>query len=503
VARQTNIENLKTQDDIYSPLVQQTVLDFVRGGTPIPDVIDTIISIDAKRQAIQFGQYRRLKLESATQADWQDARQADGVPIFARRDKNAVKINHRSHTAFDRTIVSNKASYLVGDPIEIQSTDDFEDWKRTNNLDAMMLQLVQDAAGMGEAFALLYSPEGVDDALISREQPYYCVMLYNQDTGMAEYGMIYYPNLDETSSSEVDADELKSNTYTVFWFDSSTRQEYYGTQEALKAVGEPVPHLFAGVPLVEFRNNSERISDAEPVLNLMDLYDVMDSDFLSELSQLRLAYLVLKGMGMDFQRFASSTDTGNVPDWFRAEDTNMESIVELVTKTGVWMSDNPDAEVSFVDKAVNYEAVQYAKDDLKRRIFQMANSYDPVELQGVSGDVTAYQISQMLRPLEDSSAETVIHFTKAIKYIVALLDDFYSDRRMLEDDDVMVTFNRNVPRNIIQDLIDARAAGLMVSQEQIARLVPLDIDYEANVEQLAEEQERLFMSMDNVGEPQG
>lgn len=466
-----NADWLRFYDDIYDSRVQQILYNMLHDGTESrEDVISYILQIDKNRREIQYGQYRRIKLEPATKFEWKDPRKADGVPILARNDSNEVKINHRSHTAFSRYIVSNKKSYFIGEEPQITASDKFTDWMDKNSFHSVLSEVVDDSVSQGEAFTLLYSPQNTNEAFITREQPYNCVVIYHPDTGRPAYGLIYMfdtINIDPENSAII-----------AYFYDESTVHEYEGTIYAVKGKGEEIRHLFSGVPLIEWRNNSERISDIEPVLNSMDLYDIMDSDFLSELSQLRLAYLFLKKMGL------ADSESGDSPD----------SIAESIKRAGYFASDEDDSEVKFVSKDINYEAVQYAKANLKERIFQMANSYDPATVQGADSNVTAFQIRMKLFPLEQSTKETEIFFTKAFMYMYELLSDFYSSfNDGLGDEDVSIEFKRNVPSNIMQDIIDARAGGFRMSQEQIAKRLPFKIDQEENADQLEQESESVMI----------
>lgn len=491
------LENLKLQTDIYDSLVQQTLIDEIDSGARITDVIDAIVTIDTKRREIQYGARQRLKLEAASKFEWDDHRRADGVPILSKKNTNTTKINHKSHTSFDRTIVKNKASYFTGKPVKLaQEGSFFEDWLKRNKWDDLLMFMSKDATSMGEGFTLLYSPQGSNEAFMSREQPYTCVNLYDQDTGFPKYGLIYAPDLTEDSTTDTKTNTEAGQDLIVFWYTMTTVTGYKGTQETLRIVEEETPHLFAGVPLIEWKNNEERISDIEPVLGLMDLYDIMDSDFLSELSQLRLAYFLLKGFGLSTGQETVGNNPGDtfpvIPGFEEVlASKTFISLVEEMTKAGVFLTDNPDAEASFINKTIAFDAVKYAKDNLRFRIFQNGSSYDPTSfMDGNAGNITAFQIERMLFPLEQAAQETEVSFKYSISYMIKLLMDFYN--RFSSDEIIPVeevVFRRNLPENILADLKEARTAGFNISQKQLARRMPFEIDQEENEKELAEERE--------------
>jgi SPP1 family phage portal protein len=316
-------------DDIYAPRVQAEFFKaFEDGSDPVEKVISWALQVDEKRRSIQYGQFRRLKQEPASKFRWKDHRLADGVPILARKDDpdNIVKENHRIHTAFDRSIVTNKKSYFVGKEPNITADDAFLQWLDANNFRTVLSEITDDAVSQGEGFTLLYSPEGSNEAHITKEQSYNCIVIYNPDTMDPEYGIVYMLG---TSLETGDQDGLQAE---VYFYTRSTVTKYEGTIFGLSVTEEERPHLFNGVPLIEWRNNSERISDIEPVLNLMDYYDILDSDLSSELSQLRLAYLVIRDAGLSEQ----------------AIDDNGQNLTEKLKKAGHFLLSGDNSEVNFI-----------------------------------------------------------------------------------------------------------------------------------------------------------
>ncbi|MCE3327165.1 phage portal protein, partial [Staphylococcus aureus] len=79
--------------------------------------------------------------------------------------------------------------------------------------------------------------------------------------------------------------------------------------DALQEVGR-YEHLFDYNPLFGVPNNKEMIGDAEKVIHLIDAYDLTMSDASSEISQTRLAYLVLRGMGMSEEMIQETQKSG-------------------------------------------------------------------------------------------------------------------------------------------------------------------------------------------------
>lgn len=468
-----NLGNLRQQTNIYDPLVQRQLIDAIESGQyQLQEIISVITNIHETTRTKQYGMWQRLNLKKASRYEWDDPRLADGVPIYAKTIKDDYKVNHKSHTPFDRSIMNNKASFFMGKKIEVVSNDNQETvdslYQRLG-IESTKLELAQNATDQGSAYLLVYSPEGENTAYVSRKESYHCVVLYDQNTMKAKYGLIYAPNL---GWGTTDQRTITSSEYEGVWYDMENQYEFTGSLDNLN-ISEPKLHLFNGVPLIEFANNTERIGDVELTIGLQDLYDVMDSDLLSELSQLRLAYLLLKNMGIADQE-----------------------TLDALKQAGVFAADDEHAGAEFITKDINHEAVEYAKRDLKARIYEQANSYDPNTISQ-SGDITAFQIRMKLKPLEDSTKETELSFRKSFIEMFRLISEFNTQFNPSEAytwEDLNFVFNRNYPVNIVEDIKGAKEAGFMIAQDTLAELLPLEIDQGLNKERLEEEAQAMAMN---------
>lgn len=450
-------------DDQGRPVAGDHRADYV---ACIPDVISTIIKIHEYRRSIMVGLYNRMRLDPATKFRWTDPRLADGVPIFARESPGVTKENHKLHTPFDRTIINNKSSYMVGIPPSISVAGD-DEGELTEQLETRidelgfshgLSELVQKATGRGTSFVLLASPPGQSDLFITYPFDWTCVVLYDSITGEPRYAVRYWTEV-ETGDTRPEQTTTSSRIFAEF-YDETDIYKFHGDQEALSLIGH-AEHMIPGVPLVEFPNNTERIGDVELTLSLQDSFDVVDADLVNELAQLRMAYMWIRNLGED------------VDDKWLAN----------VSRTGVFTLDD-NGEAGFLEKGVASTAVENLKADLERRIYRYSASYNPDEI-GESGDMTAFQIRQRLFKLESSAKETETLFHISLKNVVGMVARFYGID--VDENDVSFVFTRNVPRNTLQDLKDAVSAGFQVSQNMMARIMPFEIDQEVNTAELAEE----------------
>ena len=85
----------------------------------------------------------------------------------------------------------------------------------------------------------------------------------------------------------------------------------------LNQVGKTQPHKFGDVPIIEYKNNPEILGDFEPVLTLIDAYNLLQSDRVNDKEQLVDAILLFYGMDFndkDAEMLKTSRMISNIPE---------------------------------------------------------------------------------------------------------------------------------------------------------------------------------------------
>lgn len=461
----TNLAN--NYDDLYYPSIQKSIVDAYNKGEPIGNIINAIIKINEDRAKIKYGLYQRTKLRKADSFVNKDPRMASGVPIFAKPDLGTTKVNNKLHTPFDRAIISTNSGYFAGITPEITTTNENADLEQYH-LDSLFMEMTQTSIGRGSGFTLLSLKEGT--AYVNPISDWSSVVMYDYVTKLPVFGLVY----EKILSMDTDERPDDSDSFNVWFYDKSTVRTGFSQGSSFKLYEDEL-HGFNDVPLVEFPNNTERIGDVELTISLQDAYDIANSDLSSEISQLRLAYLMIKNEGQDF---------GN-------ED------LEKLTKTGVLLV-GKDGDGKFIEKNLNSTPVEQLKIDLEEDIYKYSLSYDPDKSR--TGDVTAFQIQQSMTKMEESAIEREKMFTKSIKNIINMLDYFNGLTGGGIGEFESVQYSRNVPSNIINDLKGMKEAGLNLDEETLAELAPIDIDY-VKVKERKKEQNKDIEDEFNIEDP--
>ena len=480
--------------DAFSKEIQAEILQQLQNDSKVVQsmIIGDLIELNERLRNIRNGLFKRSEQEPASSYEWTDPKEADGVPIFAREALSETDPNNKLHTPFDRAIMNNKSSYLAGKPMEFTVKIDNESEKSTqeqildqiakeNNLSMLNTSLVEAATRSGAGYALLYKPINSLDCKIRRVNEWECIVVYDESTDQPVYAMRYFPEVElETAST---GELLQTTQWLVEWYDGVNVTVYKGTGDTFSIYKEAEPHLLGTdqnpfVPLVEFKNNADRVGDVSRVIPLMDAYDTADSDLSSDISKFANAFIHITGAGFNFD----------------------DDMIDLMKRTGIIPTDD-NGRVEYVTRQIDINGIEQFKDGLERRIYKYASSYDPDSL-GSDGAKTAYEIAQKLKPLEDASKNTELQFKKAWYYILKGINNFNerANKPTLDIKKIDINFQRNVPRNIMQDIVDFRTAGGVLSQENLIKLSPFEVDVAANTEQLNNEMQMRTMSLTEVEE---
>lgn len=422
--------------------------------------IEAMLDASAQRDTIAFGMYQRYLLNPAGMTNWTDPREADGVPILTRMPIRPGAINERLHVPFDREIVSNKVAYfasniqLVFDPALPGGVEEFYKWMdESNGMKSKALTLAKYAVDQGTSFIMAWvNPDG--DFKIRPLRADSAYVEYDPLSGHPKYGYRYFIGDDKTSFCEV-YDGIDVTTFgkvSGTWIAKETRPHGLGTVE------------HPAIPIIELANNPERIGNPEMVISLCDAFDLSMSDLSSEIAQLRLSYLIMKGTG-----------------------TDSDTIKADLAKGSIALIDDPNGDAYFVDRNMNVGAIQQLQNQLRTLIYEGASSYDPTVLsQG--NPPTAYEVNMRLEALEQDSQVTQSEWETGLRHYDYVVKNYLTTFQAVPDysvNDIDRIFRRTAPRNILQALVEARSAGITLSNQTLVELSGLPVDPVIEAERIA------------------
>lgn len=382
----------------------------------------------------------RSKNKPATCFEWTNPLMADGVPIFARAKSTCSDPNIRVSYNNFQVIQKTKAGYMASD-IQRTYNDDiaeevkakYDEFDSLNHFEALLKKMMFSCVGWGNTYSLCYLDE--ENRVRIKQIPSWQAKVVYDDNGEPEIGYVYYP-------------DKETKRMRLWEYDKTIVREYIGSKNgnSYELVDEGI-HGFGEIPLIEWCNNDNRQGNAEIAVSLMDAYDRLISDNITEAATFRAAYLLLKNMGMI--------------------DENIKAEMQ---KTGVFFG-GENAEANFITKNINPEFIKFIVEKTWSGIWIVSCSVDP-EALGKLSNATAFQISQMYRNMEEDCKDTECEWWVSLEYLDRVLKSYWTslDTRSLADYEtrnIDYEFKRNYPRDVMTWLKDLLAAGGKLPQQEI------------------------------------
>ena len=216
---------------------------------------------------------------------------------------DAAKNNHLVNN-FASYIADISSNYLLGNPVDYLAPDDIDienimtrySQQTMSDVDS---SLALDAAIYGVAYDLTFTDEDSEANTVEID-PRNTLMVYDDSVQHNELFAI-------NCASIKTADGRKLDRVTIYTPSSIIERTLDGAGNDQTEVIER-PHFFGAVPVVEYANNKNYIGSFEPVLQLIDAYNVIQSDRVNEREELADAILVLKNFTLDEKRQANLRD---------------------------------------------------------------------------------------------------------------------------------------------------------------------------------------------------
>lgn len=378
---------------------------------------------------------------------------------------NPFAANHKMANGHFRLIVDQKVRYLLENGIifEAKQTEDLDKYFK-DGLNEFIGDMATEASKKAEAWAYFYKDaDGLKVKLIPAEQitPVYdeededklIAIIRDYETDSKKVRLIY-------DSEKVQRYEKKNdnkNYKLVREIGHYTRYNQFNG----RPIGEPEPMSFTQIPFIPLYNNKTGTSDLYAIKPLLDVYDIILSDFANNIDDMQDAFFTLKGY---------SGDSKDLAEFMR----------QLKSLKAIPVGD--DGSVGVHQLEVPTTARQTMLDILRKEIYKAAMA---VDLDGLSGgSLTNTHINGMFVNLELK----VSQFEDEIRKFIYKMIDFINanDGKNFDYDFKFETskiFNR---KEEVETIL--KAAGYY-TDETIRELLPFDVDLAKEKERIEEQKE--------------
>jgi len=381
-----------------------------------------------------------------------------GKHAILNRTMGIEKPNNKTVENFAEFITDMKAGYFMGKPIsykmkgkklneELQVILDNNDEQDVNSDHAIWASIY------GHSFELLWlNTDG--EVRFKPVRPTEMIMVYGTDIDETPVCAIRYFTvaLDGTTTDTLTIAE-------VYTKDSITY--YEGEDESRLRFIKEIPHLFNAVPVVEFKNNNEKLGDFENVISMIDAYELVTSDSINEVQYFNDAYLVLYNM----------------------LETDNDDIANMKNNRVISLDENGKAE--WLTKNINDTHVENILNRLKNDIHKFSKTPSLTD-EKFASNLSGVAIRFKLWGLEQDTGNKERKFKKGLQKRFKLISGIkgIETGKPFNFRDIKMTFMRNIPSNLLEQIQTVSTLNGIVSLETLLAQLPF-------VENVGEELEKI------------
>lgn len=393
--------------------------------------------------------------------------------IGKRKFDDPTKPNHRIVNPYPKYITDIATGYFLGAPVKYGTDDDLlmeklQDLLDNNDDGTHNLSLGKHMSIFGTAFEFVYV-NPVAEIKFTTLDPRSTFVVYDDTVEAAPlFAVRFYSTLDYMENTEQMHVELFTDK-AIFHFEKVE-------DELIER--ELSSHFFGGVPVIEYKNNEERLGDFEPVLSLVDAYDLAVSDTANDLSYFTDAYLKLSGM----------------------EETEPEDVARMKQDRVLLIPEGGDA--SFLVKQSDYNAVEVYKKRLREDIHKFSMTPDLTDsnfASNASGVAMKYKVFGLENVTVNKEGSFKESLSNRMRLLVTMLNVKGGNH---DPDGVYFTFHRNLPQDNEALIKMAKELLGLVSHETAISSLPSNIVDDVAFEMKRIEEERTSSYMNFFDEPQ-
>lgn len=343
-------------------------------------------------------------------------------PILYRNMESDAAKNNKLVNNFASYIADICADFLMGNPVDYQVPEDADididpimDRYTAQGMADIDSDLALDAGIYGISYDLTFADEDSQAQTVQIDTRN-TLMVYDDSVKHRELFAV-------TCADETTEDRKKIGHVTVY----TDKETITGRIDGNKWIEDGrKPHFFGEVPVTVYRNNKNATGNFEPVLQLIDAYNLIQSDRVNENEQLADAILMLKN--------------------FTLTDENAAILREKRLLTSV----PADGDAEYIVKPQNEADSDLLKKSIADDIHKFSKTPNLSD-QNFVGNSSGVALSYKLLAFEEATKTRERHMEKGLKKRLRLYWNFQNKLALREANSeiskVDVIFNRALPKN--------------------------------------------------------
>lgn len=392
--------------------------------------------------------------------------------------RHAILSRKRDDSLPDVKIVCNHAKditdtasgYFMGNPITYSNTDDsniepllsaFDD----ADVDEVDADNAQDMSVYGLAYEYVYAKEGEAKPALKNISPLRTFMVVDDTIEENElFGVYYWPKKNDAKDIKIWVATVSTQNYNyVLSIENDPNAENSLTET-------PTPHNFGGIQIIEYLNNKEGIGDFEQQIPLIDAYNTLMSDRVTDKEQFIDAILVLYGsiLGDDEEETKEAQ-----------KSLREKKLLELPM----------DAKAEYLTRAMDENGAETLRKALKEDIYNFSHVPNLTD-ENFAGNASGVAMEYKLLGLEMITKTKERYYRRGLQKRIILFCNFLNLKAQAQDaSSVIPTFSRSLPKNLQELASTLYSLKDLVSMKTLIKQIPFVEDPDAELEDLREQKE--------------
>ena len=382
--------------------------------------------------------------------------------------ENKLVCNHA------KDISDTASAYFIGNPISYNSESDIKDL--TDALEYAGADEVDGDNGLdlsiyGRAYEYIYTKKDETDLSIKNLYPENTFIVYDDSIEQNElFAVYYYAMVDSRDKDRTvfAATVLTENYQYVLNIDD--------TDEAQPVNERPVKHFKGEIPVIEYLNNKLAIGDYELQIPLIDAYNALMSDRVTDKEQFIDSILALYGaMISDEDAFEDGDGNGNCEAMKRLKKDKMVELPE-------------GSKAEYLTRTFDESGVEILKKAIEQDIHKFSHIPCMTD-ESFGGNISGVAMEFKLLGMENITKIKTRYYKKGLRKRLRIFANFLNTRSgtRIDISGITPTFTRALPKNLLE--ISQIVANLWgkVSKKTLLSQVPFVDDVGAELEAVEKE----------------
>lgn len=382
-----------------------------------------------------------------------------------------------TRTGYAKYIVRLNTGYLLGQPVQYQTSEDYDITPLDNVYKAQVIpnmdkKIAKDCSIYGRAFEQIYSDgeSNIKSAKIDVRNAFLV-----RDSSVEHnklFGVVYEAIYDDKGVK-------KEREYRITVLKSSVIERYVLKNGNLSSDGEPEEHYFGEVPLIEYLNDDDARGDFEDVLSDIDAYNILKSDRLMDRRKLADAILAISGARLDPEE----------------KDSLMDSMVALL----------PDgAKMEYVSKNTDETGTDILRRNINDDIHKISMTPDMTD-QNFIGNSSGVALAYKILPFMLNNSDKRASLESGLMERFRIYNKFLNHKKLMGEvptDQVDIIFKNSLPKNDLEtsQIINNLSGTGLVDKSTLAAQLSFVQNAEEIVSLAKKELEELPAEANNFGE---